>query len=154
MVRQLILIIVCLSNLSASYPINAQTVDSIDCEKYFEYLQESNNRGELITRWVKMPVLKECNHDVLSNICDLYSKDTVNRIIATLVIDKEGNPVCIHTNIKNDSLKILIINWLYKLKFEPAIGFEKPVLSHYPIIIDSVKCKYYLGIGRKKKKKK
>ena len=143
--------IICI-NIISFHSTKAQTTDSINCGKYFSELEKT----QLITLWSKPPLLKEKNAPILCELCDMIANDSCENIVATLILDKIGIPICagIYSEIINDSLKSRIIKLLYQLEFEPAIGHQTPVISHYLLIVNSKKCKMYKGMNEHKKKKK
>jgi hypothetical protein len=132
--------------------LEGQTTDTIKCEDYFGRI----NDDLLITRWSRAPVLKESNEIILNNLCEILSDNSFEKVIATLIIDEKGIPVCVKTipEINNDSLRNVVKEILYTIKFEPALRYEEPVISYYPIIFSKQRCGMYTTNIHKKMKKR
>ena len=131
-------------NIFLSHFVQAQTMDSL----YFSLLKNT----KLMNSWTRAPYLKENNTPILCELCELISEDPCEDFIAILILDTIGNPVCIKIfpEILSEFSKIKIVNLLYQLKFDPAIGNQKPVISHYLLVINSKKCKMYKNMNKQK----
>ena len=112
-------------------------------------------KDQIIDLWSRAPILKESNSSVLSKLCSIVPINSLEQIIAAFILDKKGKPICIRTypEIKNDSIKNEIIQMLFQLEFEPAIGDKNPVISHCFLIINNKKCEMYKSMNKHKRRK-
>jgi len=151
MVRKKEIILIIFLSVSFFHFINAQTKDSLTCEKYFRGLENA----ERMVLWSKAPILKNNCFPILCELCNIASSDSCKVLSATLILDTIGKPICIqiYPEFRNDSLKNEIIQLLYQLDFEPALIYKRPVISHYFIIINSKQCEFYKYMNRQKRKK-
>jgi hypothetical protein len=152
MVKTIIILFISSVNIFFSYKIEAQEIDSIKCDEYFSRL----NEVEMVTLWSNPPVFKEEYTSVLCELCNKISIDSTKYLMTTLILDKKGDVVCIkiYPNIESDSLKNVITDLLFKIKFEPAIGYKNPVVSHYILLFNNQRCKLYEDMNRRKQKTK
>ncbi|GAB6122105.1 hypothetical protein [Dysgonomonas termitidis] len=127
-------------------------MDSVKCEDYFRCI----NNDLLITRWSRAPILKESNDSIICKLCEILLNNTYEKVIATLIIDENGIPVCVKTipKIDNDSLRTIVKEMLYAIKFKPAKRYEEPVISYYPIIFNGQRCGMYMANTNKRVKYK
>ena len=145
-----ILIFFCV--VSVSY-IQAQNINSAQCDEYFNLLDTSDG---LITIWEQAPALKTSNLDILDSLCDVLTCYKPSYFYATYIIDGNGMPICYKFDIdmNNDSLKASISNLLGRIKFSPAYAIEnKSVISHYLLIINSTNCNMNFYLSKRKKRR-
>lgn len=145
MVKNRIIVYIIFISIFSLHLSFAQVRDSLNCNNYFEYFDRFQQSPEIINYWSTPPLLKDNNTSVLCELCNILPKDSCDYLITTLILDKEGNPLCvkIDTDSIGDLLKEKVINLLYRLDFEPAIGFKDPIVSHYLLIINEERCKTY-----------
>ena len=134
--------------------IQAQSMDSIQCEEYFKRLDTPNDL--IIWKWEQAPALKASNLDILDSLCNILTCYELDYFYAIYVIDDTGMPLCCKLNIEidSDSLKTSITSLLSKIIFTPAyIVNNEPVISDYLLIINPRNCNknFYLSKRRKKK---
>ena len=141
MVTKRILLSTVFMSISFFHFMNAQTIDSLNCDKYFNRLENS----QLKNLWSQAPFLKHNNSPILCEVCDIISANSYKNFIATLILNKKGIPVCIKTyhEIIQDSLINRIIELLYKIEFDPAITNKDTIMSHYTLIFNTQKCEIY-----------
>ena len=144
MVKKIFIATICIGSVAPFHFSNAQTMDTVKCNEYFEYFNDLY-KNQIVTLWSQAPSLKETNAPVLSNLCDLVSENDCEHFVASLILNKNGRVVCIktHPKIMNDSLMMDIENLLYKLEFEPAIGYKDSIIAHYILVLNTQKCKMY-----------
>jgi len=133
------------------YFAGAQTTDSINCDKFYEWLDADDDGTPML---INTPQPTETNRVIFCELCDIFAKDSVNiinefqrgpkRIIVSLLLNENGNPVCDRIYPKNmsDSIKNEITKLIYKIVFNPKWS----VFSQYTIIIDSQHCKIYRDV--------
>ncbi len=142
---------------SAHCCIKAQTLDSLECEQYFDNLkrfQETYVSPPIL--WEVAPELKESNIPLINKLCEKLSENSqVEKMMATFILNENGNPICveINSNVENGMLKNEIMSLLYTIEFQPAIAKGKPVRSHANIILGDVKCREYQVLEREYDKK-
>jgi len=148
MVKETKKILIVLASVIFFHFARAQTTDSINCNEYFNWLEEI----QLITLWSRPPLLKETNMPILCELRDMTINEPY-KIVATLVLNKNGNPQCvrIHPETVQDSLKNKIIKLLYMIELEPAIGSKNPVISHYILLLNTQRCEMYRNKNAQKK---
>lgn len=136
----------------------AQSPDSAMCDKHFRDLASWSATYELPPKlWSSSSLPNENSDPVLCELCELFFKSSKEFILATFIIDKTGNPICVKISPEsiNDSLKNEIEKLLYQIEFTPAIGNQGlPVMSHFGLVINSKKCEIYKNLNREKKRKK
>ena len=149
MVTNIKILLIILINISSSLFARAQIGDSINCDQYFDWLELEE--ATLTTLWSQPPRLKEINMPILSELCDLIVRDSCKNMVATLIVDKSGNTVCVRANSEfaSDSLKAEIVKLLHKLEFNPALRNKTSVISHYFLILNDSKCEIYKNMMTK-----
>jgi hypothetical protein len=94
----------------------------------------------------------------LCKLCDWVSEYSSKYLVATLIVDKEGNTICVRTysEMINDSLNSQIVDLLFTMTFEPATGESgQSLVSYYPLILNAQKCDIYKKmVGQKRKARK
>ena len=156
MVKRIIVLAVVFMCTSFFYVLKAQIADLIKCDEYFKDLHNTLSQAPILNLWSQAPILKEENAPVLLKLYNEVLNDSCNTFIATLIIDTIGTPVCfqIYPEIRNDSIKNEIMKLLYQLQFDPAIGYKRPVMSYYPLIINSKRYEMYKNMSKQRKKRK
>ena len=142
-IKILLVVIICIIPFHFA---KAQTADSFNCDKFYEWLDAGINIDLSIIYWSRPPLPQptETNRTIFCELCDMIVNDSVKNSVVALLLNENGNPVCDRIYSENipDSLRNEIRKMLYKLEFNPAIG-TSPVMSHYSIIFNSQHCNFY-----------
>ena len=121
--------------LFVNMQLKSQIYDSLNCIQKFNYYEQLQSE-KLIILWQKAPTLIKTSKIIITQLNNKFSNEINDFIVISIIIDKEGIPICFKfIQNTNSKLKRLITQELLKIRFIPAIVNDQTVESTYSIML-------------------